>query len=272
MENSNGSANHNNEESKSPSLNGMHTENMNELFVKLNDLKSVFRYGQKLIPIIQSLLDFMKETAPLLESINHSITDSTNKIPKATHQINNVTNATEIATTEILDIVDLISNDILGIEKNLDEISLVEKQKSEILKRLKSFNLPVEASNLIDEYERINNTSSAQEKVYELTEKIKNNTNNIALSLQVQDITSQQLAAVNHLITSVQDKLSSLVHNLDDSNSSDFWNMEIKVPKDSHFDPNASYSRSDNRQESVDSIMNDQMKKTTQAEIDKLFS
>ena len=45
--------------------------------------------------------------------------------------------------------------------------------------------------------------------------KIKDDANNITLSLQVQDITSQQLAAVNHLIESVQAKLGKLVVNLE---------------------------------------------------------
>lgn len=229
------------------------------------------KYTEKLEEIFENLLDFMKQAAPVILNINDSITDSTNKIPKATNQINNVTNATEVATTEILDTVDIISNDVLCIEKNLDEISLVEQQKNEILIKMKSLHLSEESINMLNEYERINNTLSVYKKVYELTDKIKNNTNNIALSLQVQDITSQQLAAVNHLISSVQNKLSSLVQNLDDTNSKDFWNMEIQVPKGSHFDPNASYSRSDKRQENVDSIMNDQTKKTSQAEIDKLF-
>src|SRR5690554_1215843 len=108
------------------------SNNMSELFEKLNDLKTVFRYGQKLIPIIQSLIDFMKDTVPLLENINNSIADSTQKMPKATHQISNVTSATELATTEILDIVDVISNDISIIENELKE-GLQKRKEAENL-------------------------------------------------------------------------------------------------------------------------------------------
>ncbi len=229
------------------------------------------KYIRKMESLFENLLDFMKQAAPVLLNINNSISDSSNKIPKAAHQINNVTNATEIATTEILDIIDIISNDVTSIEKNLGEILLDEKQKVEIFNKLKCCKLSDEAQSLLYEYERINNTLSAHSKVSELIEKIRNNTNNIALSLQVQDITSQQLAAVNHLITSVHDKLISLVQ-INESNQSEFWNMEIQVPEGAHYDPKASYSRSDNRQENVDSILNDELKKTSQSEIDKLFS
>ena len=47
-----------------------HVSNMTELFDRLNELKVVFRYSEKLIPIIQNLMDFMKDTVPLLEDIN----------------------------------------------------------------------------------------------------------------------------------------------------------------------------------------------------------
>ena len=85
-----------------------HVSNMTDLFERLNELKVVFRYSEKLIPIIQNLMDFMKETVPLLEDINSSLVESTSKIPKASDQINNISSATELATTEILDIVDIV--------------------------------------------------------------------------------------------------------------------------------------------------------------------
>ena len=94
----------------------MSSENMSQLFAKLNDLKKVFTYGEKLIPVIQSLGEFMKETVPLLENINKSIAESTSKIPKASNQIQNVTSATEMATTEILDLVDVLNADLESIE------------------------------------------------------------------------------------------------------------------------------------------------------------
>lgn len=94
-------------------------KNMNQVFSKLSDLKYVFHFGEKLIPIIQSIIEFMRDVVPLLENINQSITDSTNDIPKASHQINNVTSATELATTEILDLVDSISGSLTNMERML---------------------------------------------------------------------------------------------------------------------------------------------------------
>ena len=131
--------------------------NMSQVFDKLNDLKLLFEYAQKIIPILQSLADFMKETVPLLEEINHSIADSTTKIPKATNQISNVTNATELATTEILDLVDAISNSLIGIEKQLTNTVETEQKKDEIVEELKNI-LPGNSNviELVEKYKSLN--------------------------------------------------------------------------------------------------------------------
>ncbi len=248
-------------------------ENMTQLFDKLNDLKSVFSYGQKIIPIIQSLIDFMKDTVPLLETINKSIAESTNKIPKAQDQINNVTSAHELATTEILDIVDIISDDIHKMETLVKEIDDKEKRKSEIMNKL-SEHLKDDkvALDLISEYQKDNHLTEKIDWLLKAFSKTKDDAYNITISLQVQDVTAQQLAAVNHLIESVQDKLASLILDLTDAEIKDLQDERLTVPAGATFDPNARYSRDKSHQETVDSILNDQKAKQSQDDIDKLFS
>jgi len=245
-----------------------------ELFSKLDELKSIFRHSGKLIPVIQSIIDFMKDTVPLLEDINDSIVENTAKIPKATDQISNVTSATELATTEILDLVDSISSDIRNTEESIEKIIKKEERKSEIVARFKELlkDTP-EGKELIKEYEEINHISPHIQEILKAVKKIKEDANNITLSLQVQDITSQQLAAVNHLIESVQKNLASLKVNLENSELKE----DISVDSQSEggattFDPNARYNKSMKHQEAVDRIVKDQFEKTSQEEIDKLFS
>ncbi|HEX2869576.1 MAG TPA: protein phosphatase CheZ [Ignavibacteriales bacterium] len=250
--------------------------NMSQLFDKLNDVKVLFQYGQKVVPVLQSLVDFMQETVPLLENINHSIADSTAKIPKASDQINNVTNATELATTEILDLVDAISNNVYSIEKKLETVNSAEAKKAELVEKLKAaISGNSEALRLLDEYTEIDSTKKNIDEISQLFPKIKEDSYNITLSLQVQDITSQQLAAVDHLIESVQDKLASLIQDIDDTQIEEFNSAVsagsgIQAPEGATFDPNASYNMNDNRQDAVDAVIN--MEKASQAEIDKLFS
>lgn len=246
--------------------------NMSQVFDKLNDLKLLFEYAQKIIPIMQSLADFMKETVPLLEEINHSIADSTTKIPKATNQISNVTNATELATTEILDLVDAISNSLIGIEKQLLTTAETEQKKDKIVEELKNIvpNNP-KVEELVEKYKSLNSTCTIINSVLDSFPKLKNDTYSITLSLQVQDITSQQLAAVNHLIESVQDRLSSIIKDIDNSQI-ETDDKKIYAPEGATFDPDASYDKSVERQDMVDQLINKGNHKASQDEVDKLFS
>jgi len=111
------------------------SQNINDIFNKLSDLKELFRIGEKIVPILQSVIEFMKETIPLIENINISIADSTSKFPVAKDQINNVTNATELATTEILDLVDEITNRITETINDLENLSKQKIKKSEQIGR-----------------------------------------------------------------------------------------------------------------------------------------
>lgn len=247
--------------------------NISHLFNKLDDMKSLFQYGQKIVPILQSLVDFMQETVPLLENINNSIADSTSKIPKASTQISSVTNATELATTEILDLVDLITNNLYAIEAQLKKIDAAEAKKTAIINELRKIiagNQHGEA--LIDSYFENDISSRSINEVLKYFPQLITDTGNITISLQVQDITSQQLAAVNHLIQSVQQKLASLILDIDESKLEELNNTGIEVPNGSTFDPNASYDKSEVRQDMVDAIIHKENHKASQDEIDKLFS
>jgi chemotaxis regulatin CheY-phosphate phosphatase CheZ len=249
----------------------MSSENMSQLFAKLNDLKKVFTYGEKLIPVIQSLGEFMKETVPLLENINRSIAESTSKIPKASNQIQNVTSATELATTEILDLVDVLNADLESIEKCVVDCLEKEKDKEDFLNSLIPKLNVSDAKIFVDEFLIKNRSSLNLNAVKDRIKKMKDDTNSITLSLQVQDITSQQLATVNHLIESVQDRLASLIDDFDNTKLNENEN-NLNLPEGASFDPNARYSKSLVPQQEVDSIFNKEMQTASQAEIDKLFN
>jgi chemotaxis regulatin CheY-phosphate phosphatase CheZ len=247
--------------------------NMSSLFDKLNDLKIIFKFTERVVPIIQNLTEFMKEVVPLLENINSSIAETTSKIPQASNQINNVTNATELATTEILDLVDEITSNLENSEKTINNFltnTIDQNQKLIKLKSLLKGN--TEASKLLEEIIIDEKEETELGKVVESLSKSRNDTYKITLSLQVQDITAQQLAAVNHLIQSVHFKLSTLIDNIEQAElDDDFEDLRQSIQSHMHFDPNASYLNSAGRQESVDKIIYNQNIKTSQEEIDKLF-
>ncbi|KUO61116.1 hypothetical protein APF79_13275 [bacterium BRH_c32] len=223
--------------------------NMENVFSKLGDLKQFFVFGQKIVPVIQKIIDFMSDVVPLLENVNNSIQDSTSKIPKASTQINSVTSANEIATSEILDIIDAMFLDLSTIRTGLEELK--NEENSEKIKVLN-----------------------------EVVSKIENDSSRITISLQVQDITAQQLASVNHLIDSVQNKLSSLLFELgkqQDRPIPTFDPASVSEQdsdyafSDGTFNENARYDRSTEKQDLVDTLVLENTK-TSQEEIDKLFA
>ena len=250
----------------------MSSENMSQLFAKLNDLKKVFSYGEKLIPILHSLGEFMKDTVPLLESINRSIAESTSKIPKATNQIQSVTSATELATTEILDLVDSLNSDLSAIEKTMVTILAKETDKQDFLLSLIPMLKREDAETFIKDFLAKNSSSEKLGELLLQVGKMKSDSNSIAISLQVQDITAQQLATVNHLIESVQERLSSLIADLGETKIIDNHEKNLELPESVSFDPNARYSRSVVPQQEVDLIFNKEMQTASQDEIDKLFN
>jgi len=219
------------------------------LGAKLRELKELFSVGEKIIPSIQKLVDFINEMSPLLVHINNSIEESNAKIPKATDHITDVTNATELATTEILDLIDTISSNTFDLSNALNLVVKNETDSNNLLKELA---------------ELVSDNPRAVELVNTLMD-----STNIAIALQVQDITTQQLSAVNHLIISVQKRLSSLMFELSEDQIKKVDNShEIEIPSDSNFDMNASYIKQVSSQDEIDVIVKST---ASQDEIDKLF-
>ena len=241
-------------------------QNMQSILQRLGDLKSFFLFGQKIIPTFQKIIDFMQDTIPLLENVNNSIHESTNKIPKAAIQINSVTNATEIATTEILDIVDGMFTDLGTMNKRLVALKTnLESQKETVEK----FAGPVNNSSDLLAALKHDEMKNDLEAVSGMVDKIQEGMTNITISLQVQDITAQQLSSVNHLMQSIQEKLASLLYDLSNKNNKDV--PEFMDSKNAAFNPDARYDKNHKTQELVDNLVNENSVKASQAEIDKLF-
>lgn len=248
------------------------SNNMSAIFEKLNDLKNLFRFAEKVVPIIHSITEFMREVVPLLENINYSIEYSTSQMPQASNQITNVTNATELATTEILDITDHISGTLTKSEESMKIVSAKFRESKGYLDSLEALltNNP-EAISMIQKIKE-NSLENELKVLEEDLSKLKDDNYKITLSLQVQDITAQQLAAVNHLIEAVHTKLASLIQNIDNSYlTSEIKSWDLPADTNVHFDPNASYTHSDEKQNRVDEIFQNKNHITSQEEIDKLF-
>ncbi len=247
------------------------TKNLNEIVAKLKEIDNVFKFGEKMIPVIEGFVTFISEFIPFVEKVSGSIEDSRSKIPEASNQINNVTNATELAMNEVLDKIDEINEQLQSINGCMDEI--IEKRESavELANNLKEhLNSNKEAEKLLNKLVDSIDIGSILEIVKNKIGEITASAAQITMSLQVQDITSQQLEAVNHLIISVQHKLSGLLTAVDSTGFDSSDDLKIEKLPDVHFDARAEYKPAVNKQVDADSIINSE--KASQEEIDKLFS
>ena len=225
-------------------------------------------------------------------------------MPKASKQLSKVTEATELATNEIMDILDGLTykSDIIALNlKKIKEINRTSINKPiEIIKLIRAGisqdsnlknGLP-EIDSLISilENDTKNEIDDIVNKTSEITNSILNDSSSIMISLQVQDITSQQIAAVNSLLETVQGKLSNILNHFQSSD------LEFMPKEDTHdrtssgvsklhrqiaFDPDAvdSYSKTNNRQKNVDDYVEEHLNSkqvnddepASQDDIDALF-
>jgi chemotaxis regulatin CheY-phosphate phosphatase CheZ len=100
----------------------------------------------------------------------------------------------------------------------------------------------------------------------EMIDNIRNDSSSIMLALQVQDITSQQIAAVNHLLNTVQTRLNSLISKFQSGDITKVATVQEQTTNVTElhrviaFDPDAVESLIDNaaRQDEIDKLFEQQ--------------
>jgi len=252
------------------------------LLKKAEELRALFVLGQRVIPFLEEIFLFVNEIKPLLDEINTSIKDNLKKMPNASKQLSKVTEATERSTTEIMDIVDglFYKSDIISSDLNkLAEMNNVNKANP--IKIIELISKAIETditsqdlvSELTTEIQNFKNSKDSEfgeivTKTDAMLSSIKDDSNSIMMSLQVQDITSQQIAAVNHLLQTVQAKLSLIMDKFKNSdigelvgtasNSDHVEGTNIsKLHRDIAFDPDAvdSITHKETRQGDIDAMI-----------------
>jgi chemotaxis regulatin CheY-phosphate phosphatase CheZ len=245
------------------------------LLRRAEELKALFVLGQRVIPFLEDLFTFVGEIQPLLEEINNSIKENLSKMPSLSKQLSKVTEATELATNEILDIIDgifykldLLVSSLNEAEKSnnfvqnfINDFEAIIKQREQEIWSNEDFEAKVVA--IFDAFKENYSPRVAFDTVREIIENIRTDSTSIMLALQVQDITSQQIAAVNHLLTTVQSRLNSLISKFNSKEVETVVtqaqeNINVtKLHREVAFDPDA-----------VETLVGNS---TKQDEIDKIF-
>ncbi|MGD1046622.1 MAG: hypothetical protein ABR936_15045 [Bacteroidota bacterium] len=179
----------------------------------------------------ESVITALQKVITLLDRIKNAIEESSSKIPNASVQLSTVTQATELATVEILDVLDLMGTKIHILEngmKEFDQVGISEKQLLMLT------------------------------GIKQTLSELKENTSNITVALQVQDITAQKIGAANHLIESVRKELLNELNYFETAKQkTDNARRQVEEEKDGPkaFDVNASYMKTPEHQSKIDEVV-----------------
>lgn len=205
----------------------MKEQGYQSLIGKLQELRALFTLGQRLLPFIEELFEFIGDISSTLNEMGSTIEENISRMPKASKQISKVTEATELATTEIMDIVDgmsykfnIISNNLQEVQTRYYALQHACSAVSEIARAGLSngqmgnpYLTKIEA--ILQEQTQNEDSSDIFKNSESVFASVRDDSNNIMMSLQVQDITTQQLAAVSNMIETVQSKLRVVLGRFD---------------------------------------------------------
>ncbi len=237
--------------------------NIREVLTKIEELQSVFQLGQQTMPFLEELFHFIEDIEPLLDEINASIRESTHKMPHAKSKLQSVTEATELATTEILDLVDAALLELKMLASTLEQtktsIPAIRSADERLLDLLRE-ELPEDQPKLLEQVQTIhdekqqllNQCAGASDEELQAIKTIRQKMTQIMMALQVQDITSQQIAAVNHIIESLRDRMTRLVeHPSINAEGGD----SAPIESDGSFDVDAQFDPAGDHQSRTDELI-----------------
>jgi len=251
----------------------MKEEDLSVILNKVEELQALLVFSQRSIPFLQDIFTFVNDMVPVLQQLRTSVETTSEKLPKASKQLDKVTTATEVASTEILNILETMFTKIQGMQteaRNRNaEIEALKASAQEIAERLHLLAIPSgngdERAAFIGacekHFEGVAALISSEKEIAEL-DTLQSDCTNIMIALQVQDITAQQIAAVNKMMQSVDTGLNRLLKHFSKVQT------ETEPPKYKHrrldivFDVSAEYQGGEERQHLADSVIEE----TKQAE------
>ncbi|MBW7886955.1 MAG: protein phosphatase CheZ [Bacteroidetes bacterium] len=208
---------------------------------------------------MQQLLETLRKVMPVLDEIKTSVEHTSSKIPKASQQLTNVTQATETATIEILNLLDELGQRFEKVEQQLISIKdIVEEREKKFSVLIEEFKkLPAETQSAFPDFAKAaeelaghtDNSKTIGDLCQHLSD-VREISMNIAMALQVQDITTQQIEGVRHMIESVRRQLYNVVGKYHGRES-----IDVEDNGQKHFDSNASFNKDSTRQDEADSII-----------------
>ena len=199
----------------------MKLQEIDGVLEKMSELRVYLDFGTRALPLLSEVGTFVQEIGPVIEGIKSLVDVTSQKLPKASEQLGRVNQFSESASTEILNTVDKmivtiesiqtpgfnhVGGDILEqteqrVSTAVDLLARKHPEDEDIVELLNAWDLHAQS------LKALNRVNEAQVKLQSL----RDDCNTIMTSLQVQDITGQQIATVIGLMQAIDDVLRKLL-------------------------------------------------------------
>ncbi|MFH0990130.1 MAG: protein phosphatase CheZ [bacterium] len=237
----------------------MNPQQLDNVLQKVSELKVFFDFGERTLPLLEEVATFTQEIGPVIEGIKSLVDVTSQKLPKAAEQLGRVNQFAERASNDILNTVDKMVATIEGMQTPDhnrvvgDLVDDTTKKVSSIVDSLaRRFGNDEDIIELLNAWDlhsqslsALNTPTTMQMKL----ESLREDCTNIMMSLQVQDITGQQIASVIGLMQAVDDVLRKLLTEVSDIIQ--FTQPEQPVV----ILPSTEYVGMDERKKMVDSLL-----------------
>ena len=228
----------------------MKSKNNTGILKKVEELKALLVFSRRILPFMEDVIVFVKDIVPVVEELKSSVETSSDKLPKASKQLDKVTMATEMASTEILNLVEGIfgklekaQKEVAAREAHLARLREAAKRIDEVMAKIpgtgQSGTVP---SDSWTEFRRALDDREKTAIVEETLNGIQEDCTSIMIALQVQDITAQQIAAVNKLMESVDEGLNKMLKNFRETPGEEKKSGFTHPRLDISFDTSAEYT------------------------------
>lgn len=180
----------------------------------------VEKMGQKveLNDFIEHLFEFISDISPLVNKMNQSISEAIQPAANVSDNISKVSEANEMATIDIMNLLDdtsAKSSEAMSSLQNLND-SFIESRKDfliDLLGILRKKDIKTAEKIVIKEMANLSDGAQSRE-IKEIEDAFNTtimNAQEIMMALQVQDITTQQLAAIDSTVRTIQSKIQGII-------------------------------------------------------------
>jgi chemotaxis regulatin CheY-phosphate phosphatase CheZ len=242
----------------------MKPEELNIIVRKVEELRALMVFTQRTIPFLEDVFAFVKDIVPLLDVLKSSVETTSEKLPHASKQLDKITTATELASTEIMNIVDAMYPKVERMraeqEKRRTDAAAIQASITRLCELAGTGPGANEAHTICASLStQLAAIVPADEAVQEV-ESIQTDCTNIMIALQVQDITAQQIAAVNKLMQSVDEGLARLLKHFNKASNEPQPSRYKHRRLDIVFDSSAEFDASGERQRAADAVVEEARK------------